>query len=71
MLGPFEKVPRPEFTWSPLMTVPKGLGRRVILDLSYDDYSVNQATDKDIYNGSPFLLSLPSLDQLFTCLAAV
>ena len=38
------------------MTRLKGLGRRVILDLSYGDYSVNQATDKDLYDGRPFQL---------------
>ena len=35
LLGPFDHPPHPCFTWSPLMTRPKGSGRCVILDLSY------------------------------------
>ena len=35
LFGPFESEPHPEFTWSPLMTRPKGVGHRVILDLSF------------------------------------
>ena len=68
LLGPFDNPPHPEFTWSPLMTRPKGSGRRVILDLSYGDYSVNHATNKELYDDSPFQLTLPSLDHLLPAL---
>ena len=39
--GPFDEEPYPAITWSPLMTYPKGAGRRVILDLAYGEQSVN------------------------------
>ena len=64
LFGPFSTSPHPAFTWAPLMTRPKGSGRRVILDLSYGDHSVNKATHKDSFDGSPFALKLPSLDHL-------
>ena len=35
LLGPFDEPPHPNFTWAPLLTRPKGRGRRVILDLSF------------------------------------
>ena len=56
LLGPFKRKPHPLFTWSPLMTRPKGSGRRIILDLSYGEGSVNKATDKDTFDGRPFKL---------------
>ena len=64
MLGPFDGIPHPDFTWSPLMTRPKGSGRRVILDLTFGDFSVNKATCKESYDGIPFTLKLPKLDDL-------
>ena len=48
LLGPIEETPHLNFTWAPLMTRPKGKGRRVILDLSFGDHSVNKATIRDI-----------------------
>ena len=62
LLGPFDEVPHPQFTWAPLMTRPKGQGRRVILDLSFGEFSVNKATIKDN------LLNLPGLDNLISSL---
>ena len=50
------------------MTRPKGSGRRIILDLSYGEGSVNKATDRDLFDGKPFKLKLPSLDALLTIL---
>ena len=50
------------------MTRPKGVGRGVILDLTYDDYSVNNYTDRDHYDGSTFKLTLPTLDSLIPTL---
>ena len=64
LLGPFDQVPHPDFTWAPLMTRPKGSGRRVILDLSYGDFSLNKATDRLKFDDRPFSLKLPSLDHL-------
>ena len=54
LLGPFDYSPHPCFTWSPLMTRPKGSGRRVILDLSYGDYSVHKATERTQNDNTPF-----------------
>ena len=64
LLGPFQVIPHEQFTWSPLMTCPKGLGRRVIVDLSFGDYSVNNATNTQVYDATPFHLKLPVLDGL-------
>ena len=66
LLGPFEQIPHPAFTWSPLMTRPKGTGRRIILDLSYGDHSLNKATNRECFDGKPFTLKLPSLDHLIS-----
>ena len=68
LLGPFDTIPHPCYTWSPLLTRPKGEGRRVILDLSFGEASVNNATIKDSYDGLPFQLKLPSLDSLLPAL---
>ena len=68
LLGHFKQKPHPLFTWSPLMTRPKGSGRRIILDLSYGEGSVNKATDKDIFDDRSFKLKLPSLDELLPIL---
>ena len=68
LLGPFEEIPHPNFTWAPLMTRPKGQGRRVILDLSFGDHSVNKATIRDKYDTSEFSLNLPGLDNLVSAL---
>ena len=50
------------------MTRPKVTGRRVILDLTYGAHSVNNYTDRDLYDGSIFKLSLPTLDSLLPTL---
>ena len=68
LLGPFDEIPHTLLTWSPLMTRPKGSGRRVILDLSYGEGSVNKATNRDLFDDKPFKLKLPSLDQLIPIL---
>ena len=64
LLGPFRDPPHPAFTWSPLMTRPKGEGRRVILDLSYGSNSVNKNTHTGQYDNTLFTLKLPNLDSL-------
>ena len=71
LLGPFKCKPHAEFTWSPLMTRPKGSGRRVILDLSFGEYSVNKATLKGVYEDKEFTLKLPRLDDLIPTLTAL
>ena len=68
LLGPFDQKPHLLFTWSPLMTRPKGSGQRIILDLSYGEGSVNKATDRDLFDRKPFKLKLPSLDGLLPIL---
>ena len=68
LLGPFDEPPHTHYTWAPLLTRPKGNGRRVILDLSFGDYSVNGATCKEFYDNSSFTLKLPSLDNLIGAL---
>ena len=64
LIGPFDHPPHDNFTWSPLMTRPKEKGRRVILDLSYGDNSVNKATSRDHFDNVQFQLKLPNLDVL-------
>ena len=68
IFGPFDEIPHPEFTWSPLMTRPKGNGRRVILDLSYGENAANNATSKETFDEATFKLTLPSLDNLLPAL---
>ena len=46
------------------MTQPKGTGRHLILDLSYGEFSLIKATDKNSFDGESFALKFPSLDQL-------
>ena len=66
ILGPFTSWPVDGCHVSPLMTRPKsGDERRIILDLSYGGYeSVNGNTRRGVYDGNPFVLTLPSLDHL-------
>ena len=71
LLGPFDHPPHPCFTWSPLMTHPKGSGRCVILDLSFGEHSVNKATARTQYDHTPFHLKLPNLDGLVDTLNAL
>ena len=68
VFGPFDTEPHPAFTWAPLMTRPKGAGRRVILDLTYGDHTFNNYTDRDRYDGSTFKWTLPTLDSLIATL---
>ena len=66
ILGPFTSWPIDGCHVSPLMTRPKcGDERRIILDLSFGGYeSVNGNTRRGVYDGYPFVLTLPSLDHL-------
>ena len=64
LFGPFDDIPHPAFTWSPLMSRPKAMGSRIILDLSHGDLSVNKATDREKFDGREFALKLPSQNYL-------
>ena len=64
LLGPFIEPPHDNYIWSPLMTRPKGEGRRVILDLSFGSHSVNKNTETSLYDGMPFALKLLNLDSV-------
>ena len=65
--GPFSTPPLDNFHISPCMTreKPDSDSRRVIVDLSYPEgQSVNAGVSKDQYLGTPFLLTLPSIDVI-------
>ena len=65
ILGPFDSPPIE--THLPLMTCPKpnGSHRRVIVDLSFPHTkSVNAGVCKDIYLGTPYQLTLPTIDVI-------
>ena len=58
-MGPFDSPQHENFTWSPHRTQPKEQGRRVILDLSFGEYSVNNVTCTSQVNRHGFMLKLP------------
>ena len=65
--GPFSTPPLANLHISPCMTreEPDSDSRRVIVDLSYlEGHSVNARVAKDYYLGTPFLLTLPSIDVI-------
>lgn len=70
LIGPFTLDSLPFEPWvqlSALMTVPKkeSADRRTILDLSWPiGHSVNDGIPRDIYDGSPSKLKLPTADDL-------
>ena len=67
ILGPFKEPPVPDLHVSPFLTreMPGATNRRVIVDLSYPHgASVNSGVDPDMYLGSEFLLTLPSIDYI-------
>ena len=67
ILGPFENAPILDLHVSPFLTheKPGATSRRVIVDLSYPHgASVNAGVDPDMYLGSEFLLTLPSIDYI-------
>ena len=67
MLGPFLVPPFAEWTQtSPLLTVPKRDSdrRRVVIDLSFPEgHSVNSGIAKNIFQGTPFTYTLPTVDD--------
>ena len=66
ILGPFNKVPFKKIHCSPLLTRPKDNGkRRVILDLSFPrGASVNDTVVREIFDGTPFTLKFPTVDDI-------
>ena len=67
MLGPFQEPPIGNLHISPFLTrdKPGGAHRRVIVDLSFPHgYSVNAGVQSDTYLGTPFLLTLPTIDNI-------
>ena len=67
VIGPFNDPcfhPPPKI--SPLMTRPKhdSSSRRVIMDLSWGDHSVNSHIDNSQYLGTPYKLALPTVDTI-------
>ena len=67
ILGPFDTPPMPNMHHSPFMTreKPGAPHRRVIIDLSYPrGRSINAGVAKDIYLGTPFILTFPTIDTV-------
>ena len=66
MVGPIEEVPSEKLHVSPLMAhdKPDG-GVRVIVDLSWPlGQSVNSCVPTDVYDGIPFTLKYPTVDNV-------
>ena len=67
ILGPFKEPPVKIIHISPFMTreIADSKHRRVIIDLSFPpDHSINAGVTPDIYLGKPFLLTLPTIDDI-------
>ena len=73
ILGPFLTDPIPACHKSPFMTreKPNSIHRCVIVDLSWPKgFSVNSGVSKDSYLGTDFVLSLPTIDHITSCVKA-
>ena len=67
ILGPFKDPPIKEMHISPFMTREKADSdkRRVIIDLSFPvGHSVNDGVTSEVYLVTPFLLTLPTIDDI-------
>ena len=65
LLGPFTEIPHNSYHCSPMLTIHKdGDTRRVIVDLSYGDNSVNGHTVRNEHEGHNFELKLPTMDHI-------
>ena len=66
LLGPVKEIKHDQFHCSPLLTRPKDIDKRwVILNLSHPHgNSVNSHADKDLFDGSPFILKFPTVDNI-------
>ena len=65
--GPYKDKPLDNMHFSPFLTrdKPGAPHRRVIVDLSYPDgMSVNAGVESDTYINTPFLLTLPTIDNI-------
>ena len=73
ILGPFDTIDYEGFHCSPLLTRPKdGNNRRVILNLSFSaGVSLNDAVTRYIFDGRPFTLRFPSVDDILESIRAV
>ena len=70
IMGPFLVDPIPHCHKSPFMTreKPHSDHRHVIVDLSWPKgFSVNSGVDKDSYLDTEFVLSLPTIDDITSC----
>ena len=67
ILGPYNSCPLDNMHFSPFLTreKPGAPHRRVIVDLSYPEgFSVNAGVDSDQYLDTPFILTLPTIDNI-------
>ena len=65
LLGPFSEAPIPGLCFSPLMTVPKDIKRRVIVDFSFPPgSSINDGIPKASYLSFEIQFSLPSVHSM-------
>ena len=67
ILGPYNSCPLDNMHFSPFLTreKPGAPHRRVIVDLSYPEgFSVNAGVDSDKYLDTPFILTLPTIDNI-------
>ena len=66
LLGPVDNITHNQFHCSPLLTRPKDVNkRRLILSLSHPyGHSVNSHVDASKFDGSPFILKFPTVDDI-------
>ena len=73
ILGPFVSDPIPQCHKSPFMTreKPNSIHRQVVVDLSWPKgSSVNTGVNKDSCLGTDFVLPLPTIDHITSCVKA-
>ena len=65
LIGPFDKAPVADLCYSPLMSVPKDTGRRVIVDFSFPaGRAINDGISAEFYLGFEVKFSLPSVQSM-------
>ena len=66
LLGPVNDINHEQFQCSPLLTRSRDIDKRwVILNLSHPNgCSVNSQVDKNNFEGSPFILKFPTVDDI-------
>ena len=72
MIGPFQKIPDPDFHCSPMLTRPKDNDkRRVIMNLSHPHgVSLNDHVDKKAFDNRSFTLLFSTIDDIVTGILA-